>query len=94
MSDHDPIELLESNHTFPGTFQIKAIGASADDFESRVVAAVQDELPTPSELDYSVRTTQGGRHVSVTLEMTVQSPQQVMAIYARLREVPGLMVLL
>ncbi len=92
--DHRPSEdLLESSHPFPGTYQIKAIGAAEDDFVSRVVEAVVSELATPSELDHSVRVTPGGRHVSLTLEMNVQSAEQVRAIYARLREVKGLTLL-
>jgi putative lipoic acid-binding regulatory protein len=92
--DHRPSEdLLESNHPFPGTYQIKAIGTSEDDFVSRVVDAVVSELATPSELDHSVRVTPNGRHVSLTLEMNVQSADQVRAIYARLRDVKGLTLL-
>lgn len=93
-TEHDPIDLLESNHTFPGTFQIKAIGRTQDDFEARIVAAVHEQLAAPSDLDHSIRTTSGGRHVALTLEVSVQSAQQVLAIYARLREVEGLVVLL
>ena len=92
--DHRPSEdLLESNHMFPGSYQIKAIGLADDDFASRIVEAVFGELVTPSELDHSVRVTPNGRHVSLTLEMNVQSADQVRAIYARLREVKGLTLL-
>ncbi len=92
--DHRPSsDLLESNHPFPGSYQIKAIGMAEDDFVSRVVEAVASELVTPSELDHSVRVTPNGKHVSLTLEMNVQSADQVRAIYARLREVKGLTLL-
>jgi putative lipoic acid-binding regulatory protein len=86
-------ELLESVHPFPGSYQIRAIGTAEDDFEARVVAAVQDELSTPGEVDHSSRYTKGGRHVSVTLDITVQSAEQVRAIYARIHAVPGLCLL-
>lgn len=92
--DHRPSEdLLESTHPFPGTYQIKAIGAADDDFVGRVVEAAVSELATPSELDHSVRITPNGRHVSLTLEMNVQSADQVRAIYAKLREVKGVTLL-
>lgn len=94
MSEHDPIELLESNHPFPGTFQIKAIGQAANDFEGRILAAVHEQLPAASDLDHTVRATPGGRHVALTLDVTVQSAEQVLALYARLREVDGLKLLL
>ena len=93
--DHRPSEeLLESHHAFPGAYQIKAIGADTGDFVDRVLAAVLIEVSGPGEIDHSVRTTAGGRHVSVTLEINVQSAQQVRDIYARIREIEGLTMLL
>ncbi len=92
--DHRPSEdLLESSHSFPGTYQIKAIGNTDNNFVHRVVEAVSAELATPSELEHSVRVTPNGRHVSLTLEMNVQTAEQVRAIYARLRDVEGITLL-
>lgn len=93
--DHRPtVELLESTHLFPGVYKIKAIGRADDDFESRVVEAVCAHLPARSDLDYSVRTTPGGRHVAVTLDISVQTAEQVRVIYAEIRELDGLTLLL
>ena len=92
--DHRPsVDLLESTHQFPGVYRIKAIGMASDDFENRVVAAAVAELAGPSELDYSVRTTPTGRHVALTLDITVQTAEQVRDIYARIRELEGLTLL-
>jgi putative lipoic acid-binding regulatory protein len=92
--DHCPsVELLESIHAFPGVYKIKAIGLADDDFESRVIEAVCSQLPARSDLDYSVRTTPGGRHVALTLDLTVQTAEQVRAIYAEIHEVKGLTLL-
>jgi putative lipoic acid-binding regulatory protein len=94
MSDHRPtVELLESTHVFPGIYQIKAIGAAADDFERRVVEAVTAELAAATDLEYSVRTTPGGRHAALTLHIHVQSAEQVRTIYARLGAVEGIALL-
>jgi putative lipoic acid-binding regulatory protein len=94
MVDHRPsLELLESTHLFPGVYQIKAIGSVEDDFEARVVEAVVSVVATPSELDYSVRSTPGGRHVALTLDITVQNAEQVRGIYARIRDLKGLTLL-
>ncbi len=94
MKDHRPSEeLLESVHQFPGTYQIKAIGSADGDFAGRVVAAASSELATPGELDHSLRVTRNGRHIAVTLDVTVQTAAQVRAIYARIREVEGLALL-
>jgi putative lipoic acid-binding regulatory protein len=92
--DHRPsIELLESTHLFPGTYQIRAIGRSDGDFAGRVIAAVVDELAAPSDLDHSIRSTPGGRHVAVTLDVSVQTADQVRAIYAAIQALEGLILL-
>jgi putative lipoic acid-binding regulatory protein len=93
-ADHRPSEeLLESTHAFPGVYQIKVIGIASNGFEDRVVEAVVAELAAASDLDYSVRTTPGGRHVSLTLEISVQTAEQVRTIYDRLRELDGITLL-
>ncbi|WP_165249738.1 YbeD family protein [Paludisphaera soli] len=93
--DHRPsVDLLESTHLFPGTYTIKAIGRAEDDFEDRVVRAVTAHLAAPSDLEYTVRATRGGRHVSITLELTVQNAEQVRSIYAEIQDVIGLTLLL
>ncbi len=72
---------------------LKAIGSADDDFEQRVVAAVAALLAAPSDLDYSVRATKGGRHIAVTLDITVQTAEQVRSIYGEIHEVRGLKLL-
>ena len=92
--DHRPsMELLESIHLFPGIYKIKAIGLADDDFESRVIEAVCSNLAARSDLDYSIRSTPGGRHVAVTLDITVQTAEQVRAIYADIHALKGLTLL-
>ena len=92
--DHRPsVELLESIHLFPGIYKIKAIGLADDDFESRVIEAVCSNLAARSDLDYSIRSTPGGRHVAVTLDITVQTAEQVRAIYADIHALKGLTLL-
>lgn len=93
MDNRPSLDLLESTHQFPGTYQIKAIGDSSGAFAERVVATVAEELASEMELDHSIRATRGGRHVAVTLDITVQTAEQVRVIYARLQEVEGLTLL-
>ncbi|GAC1303218.1 MAG: hypothetical protein NVSMB14_11830 [Isosphaeraceae bacterium] len=94
MSDYRPsVELLESTHSFPCQYQIKAIGRTEADFVSHAVDAVVGELASALELDYTIRSTQGGRHVALTLDITVQNAEQVRSIYAKLHEVKGLTLL-
>jgi hypothetical protein len=87
------IELLEATHTFPGTYMFKVIGRAENDFVARVVAAVREELAEPADPPYSVRATLGGRHVAVTLQPTVQTAHQVLAVYRRVQQLVGLVLL-
>jgi putative lipoic acid-binding regulatory protein len=72
----------------------KVIGRGEDGFAARVVAAVRDELAEDVDPPHSLRATAGGRHVSVTLEPTVQTARQVLAVYRRVRTLRGLVMLL
>ena len=92
--DHQANDLLESSHEFPGIYKIKAIGLVDDQFEARVLDAIRPELAEPSEIGYSVRSTPGGRHVALSLDLKVESAEQVRAIYSRIKEVEGLTLLL
>lgn len=93
--DHRPsADLLEAHHTFPGIYQIKAIGAADGTFEDRVLDAVVAENVARPDIDYTSRVTPGGRHVALTMHVNVQSAEQVRSIYARIRAVEGLSLLL
>lgn len=88
------IELLESTHRFPGMYPFKVIGEARDDFASRVVAVAVRELGSEHAVSYRERRTSAGRHVSVSLELNVQSAEQVLSIYASLIKLEGLVLLL
>lgn len=95
MSDGLPnLELLESTHTFPCRYTFKAIGTSGDHFVGRVLAAVKLQLAESCEPSFSTRRTAAGRHVCVTIEPDVENAQQIIDIYAQLREIDGLVMLL
>lgn len=94
MDNRPSIEALESVHTFPGTYHIKVIGDASDDLVGRVVAVVHAELPAHSDLEYNVRESSGGRHVALTLLISVQTAEQVREIYARVSEVAGVSMVL
>ncbi len=78
------IELLESTHNFPCRYVFKIIGKNVDDFPARVVTAMRKALGASVDPPHSLRHTAGGRHVSVTMEPVVTSPQQVVAAYGEL----------
>ena len=88
------VELLESRHAFPCHFTFKVIGSAEDNFTARVVACVRDELRMETDPPFTLRNTEHGRHVAVTLEPMCESSQQVLAIYSRLSGMDGLVMLL
>ena len=94
MEKFPPIDLLESSHTFPGIYQIKAIGSVDDDFEARVIAAARSETASDSDVEFTVRQTPGGRHISITMEVKVETADQVRRIYAKIHQEKGIAYLL
>ena len=93
-NQHPPRELLDETHSFPCRFTFKAIGLANDDFALRVVAAVRATLAQDFDAPYELRETSGGRHVAVTIEPWVESSQQVIEIYAAIRNLDGLVMLM
>ncbi|MEI8020446.1 MAG: DUF493 domain-containing protein [Schlesneria sp.] len=91
---HPPRELLDETHSFPCRFMFKAIGLANDDFALRVVTVVRATLVQDFDAPYELRETSGGRHVAVTIEPWVESSQQVIEIYAAIRNLDGLVMLM
>jgi putative lipoic acid-binding regulatory protein len=92
MGELPTIRLLESTHTFPGPYMFKVIGRTDLGFVARTVAAVREEIGG-EDPPYRVRESVGGRHTAVTLEPVVQTARQVLAIYRRLSQTVGLVML-
>jgi uncharacterized protein len=88
------LELLRATHEFPCRFMFKAIGRTDDNFVEQVVAVVRAELEHEFDSPFSLKHTSGGRHVSVTIEPWVETAEQVLSVYACIRTVPGLVMLL
>lgn len=88
------IEVLESNHDFPGPYMIKVIGTADRNFTGRVIQQVRDELQLETDPPFTLRSTSKGNHVAITLEPECESAQQVLAIYSRLMGMDGVVMLL
>lgn len=88
------IESLEINHQFPGLYTFKVIGGNPASFARSVILAVADELSLDDEPPYSVKQTPNGRHVSVTLTLTVETPRDVVRVYQRLKTLDDLVMLM
>jgi len=88
------IELLKATHVFPGTYTMKAIGLREGAFVARVVAAAREELYIDADPPYTCRESAQQAHIAITLELPVQTAEQVRDVYERLLEIPGLLLLL
>ena len=73
-------------------YQFKVIGSVEGGFQTRVLDAVADEVESTESVECSVRETRGGRHVALTLNVAVQTPEQVQSIYTRIRGLDGLIL--
>jgi putative lipoic acid-binding regulatory protein len=89
-SIEETLATLKAQHSFPGPFMFKAIGAHADAFASAVIAAVHDIIGHHVTPHVTTRVSSGGRHMAVTLVVHVTSAQQVLDVYTRLGKVAGM----
>lgn len=89
----EALRLLEQHHQFPGDYMFKVIGFAGAGFEDCVRQAAQSVLGPLEDAALRSRPSRGGRYVSVTLEVEVAHAQEVLAIYAALRQVQGVVVL-
>ena len=85
------LDLLEANHTFPTDFSLSVIARNDDKVSAAVVAAASaggapatdQELPSAH-----------GKYVSHRLSVRCETAQDVLALFARLRAVEGVITVL
>ena len=56
-------------------------------------SAARQGIEADRDPPFSVRETPGGRHVAVTMEPVVRTPEEVLAVYRRLLKLSGLVLL-
>lgn len=88
------LDILNATHIFPSPVMVKVIGENHDTFVARVVSAVRDEMAAESDPPYTIREARNGRHISITLEPHMSDAEQVLAVYDRLRTLPGVLMLM
>lgn len=66
---------------FPCKFPIKAMGVSEDGFDILVVDIVRRHVSDLTENAVKSRTSQGGKYISITVEVVAESKQQLDKIY-------------
>lgn len=87
-----PAERYERLIEFPTDHTFKMIGGAEQSFADAVRAALAG-LGYP-DVDLSLRFSRGGRYVSLTFELHVESGARMAEVYERLNAVPGLQYLL
>ena len=88
------LQLLEANHQFPGPFMFKVIGSQTDDFVERVLETFRNLRPHADDLPFRTRETASGRHIAVTVEPTVRTAEEVLVIYAEIKQIDGVVMIL
>lgn len=71
----------ESVLEFPCEFPIKAMGLAADGFDALVLDIVRRHVPELKEQTLTLRSSQGGKYLSVTVVIEATSRAQLDAIY-------------
>lgn len=94
MSSDRFIEQLEEAHTFPGPYTLKIIGTNDSSFVARVLDVARETLELAGNPEHSSRESKSGRHISVTLELTVESARGVAVLYEKMHTVEGMSMLI
>ncbi len=66
---------------FPCDFPVKVMGSDTDGFAAEITGIIARHLPPESTGSIQHRPSRNGRYVSLTVEVRVESRQQLDAIY-------------
>lgn len=89
------LALLEANHRFPGPFYLAVVARSGDEVGPAIRAAVREIVgEAPGTDAWEERPSSAGRYLSHRVTLTVESATEVVALYTRLRAVPGVVSVL
>jgi putative lipoic acid-binding regulatory protein len=98
LSDEDrerALALLAATHQFPVDYSVSIITVNDEVVISEVRAAVGEGLPVPLADDaYDKVLSKGGRYSSHRFKVLCQAPEDVLALYERIRRVQGVITVL
>jgi len=80
--------------TFPCTIGIKAMGRQADDFEHKVKEIVASHTEPGAIIAVRCRESSGGKYHAVTCEVTLETREQMEAIYQSMFDHPDILMTL
>ncbi len=92
MKTSEIINLLKQCHSFPGLYVFKLIGDNTSPFYDAVMSEVSKELGgiVHQEANLSTRRSAGGKYLSITLRLEMESAEQVLKLYQRFSRLKGL----
>ena len=88
------LELLDANHVFPGDYGVSVIANNDEQVTAAILAAVQAGASPLVEGGHEVRPSAKGKYVSHRLTVRCQDAEAVLALYAALRAVTGVITVL
>lgn len=88
------LDRLNQTHEFPGRFMFKIIGENSPELVAGVVQAAVTVLGPKVMPTVTTRESAHGRHQAITMVVDVQSAEGVLDVYAALRTVSGVRLLL
>ncbi len=95
MTERDStLQALNELHQFPGDFMFKVIGENTPEFIAAVVQAAVTVLGPGVAPAVTTRESAHGRHQAVTMVAQVSRAEDVLEVYAALKGLPGVKLLL
>ena len=85
------LDLLEANHTFPTDFSLSVIARNDDEVSAAVVAAASAGGATATNQQLP---SAHGKYVSHRLTVRCETAQDVLALFARLQAIRGVITVL
>jgi putative lipoic acid-binding regulatory protein len=76
----------ESPFEFPTRFPIKAMGRHAPGFRERVIGLVAAHADFDTDADVRIQRSRNGNFISVTIDFTATSKEQLDAVYRALHD--------
>jgi putative lipoic acid-binding regulatory protein len=89
------LALLEATHQFPTEYPVSVISLNLEEVVADVRAAIEHGLPQPlPDQTYETVMSRGGRYSSHRFKVPCQGPEDVLALYERLRRVKGVVTVM
>jgi len=78
-------ETAKTPSIYPCVFPVKIIGQCCDEFESNVLAVMKNYVEDLSPSQFGRRLSQGGKYLSLTINVFAQDREYIEKLYAELK---------